>query len=177
MSEPGTEERRGFLKAVTGVFAAIMGALAVIPGLAFLAHPVRRETVTGGDEPLPVGAGDSVKPGKPVRVAVVGDRRDAWLKLSRVKLGTCWLVRAHEGGPVKAYSTVCPHLGCGVDWNEKTGSFECPCYDSAFDTDGRCLGGPSPRGLDELDVVSSADEVKVRYRRFKLGTPNKEPIG
>ena len=53
----------------------------------------------------------------------------------------------------------------------------CPCHDSTFDLQGRCLGGPSPRGLDELDVVATGDEVKLRYRRFKTGVAKKETIG
>jgi Rieske Fe-S protein len=154
-----------------------MGAIAVVPGLGFLAHPLRRDTTSGGDEPRPVAMGGAVKPGRPVRVHVLGDRQDAWVRLRNVKLGSCWLVRPREGSEVKAFSTICPHLGCGIDWNEKKGTFECPCHDSAFDLEGRCLGGPSPRGLDELDVVARGDEIKVRYRRFKIGTPDKEPIG
>jgi menaquinol-cytochrome c reductase iron-sulfur subunit len=177
MPEPKPEARRGFLKVLTGAFGTVMGAIAVVPGLGFLTSPLRRETVTSGDEPLPVGATGNIKPGKPVRVNVIGDRRDAWLRFQRVKLGACWLVRPSEGAPVRAFSTVCPHLGCGIDWNDKTRTFECPCHDSAFDTEGRCLGGPSPRGLDELDVVADAGELKVRYKRFKVGSPNKEPIG
>jgi menaquinol-cytochrome c reductase iron-sulfur subunit len=172
-----SEARRGFLKAITGALGAVMGAVALIPGLGFLAHPLRRPTVTGGDDPLRVASPGEVKPGKPVRVAVIGRRRDAWLRLDRVKLGAAWLVRERDGAPIKAFSTICPHLGCGIDWNDKTRNFDCPCHDSNFDLQGRCLRGPSPRGLDELDVVASGEDVKVRYRRFKTGIAKKEPIG
>ena len=154
-----------------------MAALAVVPGLAFLADPLRRATVTGGDTPLRVASRNGIKPGKPVKVHVVGQRHDAWLRLDRVKLGSCWLVRQQEDGPIRAFSTVCPHLGCGIDWNDKSSKFDCPCHASSFDLDGRCLGGPSPRGLDELQVAVEGDDVKVRYQRFQVGTPIKEPIG
>jgi menaquinol-cytochrome c reductase iron-sulfur subunit len=162
---------------ITGAFGAAMGAIAVIPGLGFLAHPLRRPTTTGGDDPLRVASPDQIRPGKPMRVSVVGQRRDAWLRLDRVKLGAAWLVRQREDGPVKAFSTVCPHLGCGIDWNAKTSQFDCPCHASSFDLDGRCLGGPSPRGLDELEVTVKEEDVLVRYQRFQVGTPKKEPIG
>jgi menaquinol-cytochrome c reductase iron-sulfur subunit len=176
MAGRNTDGRRGFLGVITGALGAAMGAIAIIPGLGFLASPLRRQTVTGGGDPVRVASPDEVRPGKPLRVNVVGQRHDAWLRLDRVKLGACWLVRAQDGAPIRAFSTVCPHLGCGVEWNDKTGRFDCPCHDSSFDSDGRCLGGPSPRGLDELEVIAGED-IKVRYRRFKTGSPKKEPIG
>src|SRR5262245_2194657 len=119
MPEQNPEARRGFLKVVTGAYGALMGDVAIIPGLGFVRSPLRRETVNSGDEPLPVGEASAVKPGKPVRVNVIGDRRDGWVRFRHEKLGAAWLVRAHEGAPVRAFSTVCPHLGCGIDWDEK----------------------------------------------------------
>jgi menaquinol-cytochrome c reductase iron-sulfur subunit len=176
MQQQSSEERRGFLKALTAAISGAIAAVAVIPGLGFLAHPLRQRTVSGADEPLKVATTDELAPGKPVRVNIIGQRRDAWLRQDRVKLGACWLIRPIDG-PVRAYSTVCPHLGCGVDWNDKTKTFDCPCHASSFDTSGRCLGGPSPRGLDELEVVTSGEDIKVRHQRFKLGHREKEPIG
>jgi hypothetical protein len=31
--------------------------------------------------------------------------------------------------------------------------------------------------MDELEVVASGEDIKVRYRRFRVSIPNKEPIG
>jgi Rieske Fe-S protein len=163
MVEKSSEARRAFLTMLTAGLGAVAGALAIIPGLAFLASPLRRATMRGA--------------GKPLRVTAVGQRDDAWLHLDRVTLGSCWLVRSNDVAPVKAFSTVCPHLGCGVDWNEKTGRFDCPCHASSFDTDGRCLGGPSPRGLDELEIHADGRDLLVRYQRFRTGTSTKEPLG
>ena len=171
------DPRRTFLAKLTAAFGALAGAIAVVPGLGFLASPLRRATIRGADNPLRVAADRDVRPGKPVRVTVVGQREDAWLRLDHVTLGSCWLVRSTDDGPVRAFSTVCPHLGCGVDWNDKTGKFDCPCHASSFDTDGRCLGGPSPRGLDELEVQHNGRDVLVRYQRFRTGSAKKEPLG
>ena len=95
----------------------------------------------------------------------------------KVTLGSLWLVRTVEDGPIKAFSTVCPHLGCGVDFDDKTGKFNCPCHASAFDLDGRCLGGPSPRGLDQLETQVEGRDVLVRYQRFRVGSSKREPLG
>ena len=176
MAAESPAERRVFLKVVTTGLGALAAALAVVPGLGFLAGAARRQGADGG-APLRVAGERDVKTGKPLRVTAVGTREDAWLRMDRVTLGSLWLVRAVEDGPIRAFSTVCPHLGCGVDWNDKTGKFDCPCHASSFDLDGRCLGGPSPRGLDELDVHLEGRDVLVRYQRFRTGTGKKEPIG
>ena len=171
------DQRRAFLKVITTGLGALTAALAIIPGLGFLAGPSRRGAASAGAGPLRVAGDRDVKPGKPLRVTAVGPREDAWLRLDHVTLGSCWLVRAVEDGPIKAFSTVCPHLGCGVDFDEKAGKFNCPCHTSAFDLDGRCLGGPSPRGLDELEAHVEGRDVLVRYQRFRVGTAKREPIG
>jgi Rieske Fe-S protein len=168
--------RRGFLKFLTGAIGAIIGAVAVIPGLRFLATPLTKEMVTGGEEPLRVASLDQVEPEIPLRVNVVGQRNDGWLRQDSVKLGACWLTRSATG-QVRAFSTVCPHLGCGIDYNDKNQKFECPCHGSFFDSkDGRCVEGPSPRGMDELDVVTSGKDIKVRYRRFRIAIGKKVPV-
>ena len=177
MADHSPEPRRSFLKLLIGGFSAVIGAMAAIPGLRFLAHPLQKETVTGGEEPLHVAMKDEVVPGKPMRVNVVGQTHDGWLKSDGVKLGACWLVKSAAGDDIKAYSTVCPHLGCGIDWNDSTKRFDCPCHGSVFDLEGRCVEGPSPRGMDELEVVASGEDIKVRYRRFRVSIPNKEPLG
>jgi Rieske Fe-S protein len=171
------DERRAFLKVVTTGIGALAAALAVIPGLGFLAGPQRRAGDGGIGRTSRVAAERDVKPGKPLRVTAIGPREDAWLRFDRVTLGSCWLVRTVEDGPIKAFSTVCPHLGCGVDFDEKTGKFACPCHTSAFDLDGRCLSGPSPRGLDPLAAHVEGRDVLVRYQRFRVGTAKREPIG
>lgn len=171
------DERRAFLKVITTGLGALTAALAIIPGLGFLAGPARRGAGTTGSTPLRVAGEREVKPGRPLRVTAIGPREDAWLRLDKVMLGSCWLVRAVEDGPIKAFSTVCPHLGCGVDFDEKAGKFSCPCHTSAFDLDGRCLSGPSPRGLDELETHVEGRDVLVRYQRFRVGTAKREPTG
>ena len=132
--------------------------------------------MSGAAEPIRVAAPDDIKPGKPHRANVVGPFRDGWVRIDRMNLGAAWLVRGPEGR-VRAFSTVCPHLGCGIDWDDKSEQFQCPCHKSGFGLDGRCLYGPSPRGLDELDVVATDTEIKVRYQRFKVATRTKEPLG
>jgi quinol---cytochrome c reductase iron-sulfur subunit, bacillus type len=174
MSERGGGRRRGFLGALSGALTAVLAGMVTLPGLRFLT--ARRPRAAHDDDAIRVAVPDELKEERPLRVNVYGQRRDAWTRLDHARLGSAWLVRTPEGR-VRAFSTVCPHLGCGVDWNEKTENFQCPCHGSAFGLDGRCLGGPAPRALDELDVQATGGQIRIHYRRFKTGTRTKEPIG
>src|SRR5580700_3243334 len=159
---------------VGGVSAAIGLALA-LPAAAFYSFPTRRRTVFGGDEPIDVGAADSVVAGQPLRVNVRAPiRRDAWTRFTDVPLGACWLVR--DGADVRALSTVCPHAGCAVDWDATRRAFACPCHDSTFATTGERLSGPAPRPLDTLETQLVDGRVRVQFRRFRTATSDKEPI-
>ncbi|MDI7261111.1 MAG: Rieske 2Fe-2S domain-containing protein [Thermodesulfobacteriota bacterium] len=54
-----------------------------------------------------------------------------------------------------AFSAVCPHLACIVNWNEMLKKFECPCHGAKFNPNGEVLEGPPPRPLDlyKLQIV------------------------
>lgn len=161
---------------MTGWLCAVIGGVVGLPGLAFLISPVRRETIRGGRGPLRVAALAEIEPGKPLRCEVRGDLVDAWSRLPDVKLGSCWLVKADAGVAPRAFSTVCPHLGCSVDWDEAKRRFLCPCHQSYFAMDGKVISGPAPRDMDELEVITEAADVKVVYRRFRAGTSRKVEV-
>ncbi|MCJ7704669.1 MAG: Rieske (2Fe-2S) protein [Desulfobacterales bacterium] len=59
-----------------------------------------------------------------------------------------------EGG-FMAFSAICPHLSCVVNWNETLKKFECPCHGAKFSRNGEVLEGPPPRPLDlyKLQIV------------------------
>lgn len=48
-----------------------------------------------------------------------------------------------EQGAVHAYTAVCPHLGCVVQWNHDEKSFDCPCHGSRFTCEGKVINGPA----------------------------------
>jgi glycine/D-amino acid oxidase-like deaminating enzyme/nitrite reductase/ring-hydroxylating ferredoxin subunit len=53
---------------------------------------------------------------------------------------------------LKAFSAVCPHLGCIVQWNSDEKSFDCPCHGSRFATDGSVTNGPAQTDLHKIHV-------------------------
>jgi menaquinol-cytochrome c reductase iron-sulfur subunit len=165
--------RRGALKAMAAVGGAVgCGALA-LPTVRFLVSSAHGGA--GGGNWIKTVPLDALTPNEPKRVALIADRRDAWTLEKNVALGAAWLVR--EGDAVKAWSVVCPHLGCAIDRSASGPGFNCPCHDSSFDAQGQRLTGPSPRGLDALDTRVEGGFVLVDYRRFRQGIPDKVPVG
>jgi menaquinol-cytochrome c reductase iron-sulfur subunit len=170
-----TEDRREFLKiAGLGGLNAGLGLVVAAPAVGCLLYPLGHTTVSGGGEYLPAGKLAGLKEGEPVKVELYSDKRDAWNRVVDVKVGSAWVMR--QGNEIKAYSTVCPHLGCAVDYDGDEKKFKCPCHHSTFAMDGKVEEGPAPRQLDELEVKEESGALAIRYERYKQGVSEKEPI-
>lgn len=37
----------------------------------------------------------------------------------------------------------CPHMGCALKWNDREGTWDCPCHGSRFDENGALINGPA----------------------------------
>lgn len=169
------DSRRDFLKTVgLGGLGVGLGAVVAAPAVAYIGYPLGHTIVSGADGFVKVGKLEQFKPGQPVKVDVFADKRDAWNRIIKVKVGSAWVVR--EGEKLRAFSTVCPHLGCAVDYEGETTKFKCPCHKSVFAPDGKVEGGPAPRPMDELDIEEKDGIVALRYRRFRQGIAAKEII-
>jgi glycine/D-amino acid oxidase-like deaminating enzyme/nitrite reductase/ring-hydroxylating ferredoxin subunit len=59
-----------------------------------------------------------------------------------------------EANHVHAYSAVCPHLGCIIQWNASEHSFDCPCHGSRFTFEGKVVNGPARGDLKKVDLDS-----------------------
>lgn len=46
-------------------------------------------------------------------------------------------------GKYHCVTPICPHLKCGLIFNEQEKTWDCPCHSSRFDLDGRVLKGPT----------------------------------
>src|SRR3954469_22752645 len=164
----GITTRRGLLGMFAAGLSALFGLLLSVPFLAALASPARRNAAASppGGGFIPVIAIWDLPKGQAKRVEITADGVDAWARQERQVLGAVWLIKVSRE-EVKAFSTVCPHLGCSV--NAAPSGFACPCHTSAFSADGQVTGGPSPRSMDPLEVKVEKDTVLVRYARFRQG--------
>jgi Rieske Fe-S protein len=70
------------------------------------------------------------------------------------------LVQAGEG-QIKAFSAVCTHLGCIVEYKSDEQKFRCNCHGSVFDLQGKNIGGPAPAPLKPYRVEIKADNVII----------------
>jgi Rieske Fe-S protein len=169
------EDRRTILKVLTAAIGTGSAAAVAVPAIRMLVAPMDRTTVSGAGTFVAVAPVDAVpKDGTPLNVPVVIEApRDAWTELPPTKVGAVFL--RQQGERVIAYSTICPHLGCGIDYSEAKSSFACPCHDSYFDLDGRVSSGPAPRAMDELETRIVDGRVEVKFEKFKIGSAEKVP--
>ncbi len=70
-------------------------------------------------------------------------------------------ILVNNNGKVKAFSKICTHLGCEVEWHAIKKEFFCPCHKGYFDANGKNIKGPPPRPLDEFKVTVKDDNIFV----------------
>ncbi len=189
VSKESDPARRVFLTQVlAGTIGVVVGLVPVLSGLIFFLDPLIRgqrqsgESVGGVDKDaegyikLPVTRSLLPADGTPQQVTVEDDLVDAWNKFPRVPIGSVWLLRS-ESGEVSAFSTVCPHLGCAVEFRGAKSDFYCPCHLSAFQLNGSKDNPIPPRDMDSLRVKpDTGEEIWVQYKSFRGGIPEKVEI-
>jgi cytochrome b6-f complex iron-sulfur subunit len=60
-----------------------------------------------------------------------------------------------------AFTAVCTHLGCTVEYRPDLQEIWCPCHNGKYDLHGRNISGPPPRPLTEFDVHVQGDDIYV----------------
>src|SRR5947207_14327011 len=64
-------------------------------------------------------------------------------------------------GEFKAFSAVCTHLECIVQYKPETKQIWCACHNGQYNLNGKNIGGPPPRPLEEFKVNTRGDEIVV----------------
>ncbi len=167
-----SSSRRSFLGLLLSAGAAGVGALLSVPLFRFLLHPLL--TATSSSSWKEVGSvEDLASVTSPVKKLVKIEQRDGWRKIvSEKALYVC----KDATGRLCAFSSVCPHLGCSIAWHDEKSNFLCPCHNGQFTPDGKLLGGPPPRGMDQLEIKIEDGLLMVHYQNFRQLVRHKEVI-
>lgn len=64
-------------------------------------------------------------------------------------------------GDLKAFSAVCTHLECIVQYKPDTKQIFCACHNGQYNLEGKNIGGPPPRPLEEYSVNNRGGEIIV----------------
>ncbi len=92
--------------------------------------------------------GDYLKAGDIKEADKLGKEEGAILNKGFGKIA----VYRDSSGFLHAFSAVCPHLGCVVQWNADEKSFDCPCHGSRFTKEGEVVNGPATENLKPLST-------------------------
>lgn len=131
--------RRRFLDGLLGFgFLSSVGAV-VYPVFRFLIPPAVAEPPT---DSITVGRLSDMAPGTG-RVFKFGARPA--------------LVVRTPAGDLRAFSAICTHLDCTVQYRQDLEAIWCACHDGVFDLGGAVVSGPPPRPLDRLAVNLRGD--------------------
>ncbi|HMA81498.1 MAG TPA: Rieske (2Fe-2S) protein [Candidatus Binatia bacterium] len=67
-------------------------------------------------------------------------------------------------GDLKAFTAVCTHLACIVQYRPDLTQIWCACHNGHFDLNGKNVEGPPPKPLDEYTVNVRGDQIVVSKR-------------
>lgn len=127
-------ERRGFLDILLG-FGFVSTALAVLyPLWRYLNPPASGEATT---TTATVGKASEIPPNSGV-VFKFGNK-------------PAILVRTPDG-EFRAFTAVCTHLDCTVQYKSDTSQIWCACHNGIYDLGGNVVSGPPPRPLERFTV-------------------------
>jgi cytochrome b6-f complex iron-sulfur subunit len=73
------------------------------------------------------------------------------------------LVRTSTG-ELKAFTAICTHLNCTVQYRDDLQHIWCACHGGLFDLNGINVAGPPPRPLEQYEVNLSGDDIVVFKR-------------
>jgi cytochrome b6-f complex iron-sulfur subunit len=136
--------RRPALARLLKAGAAAWAAGIVTPAVSYLwpalrEGPGQKTIKAAAQNELPVGASKLVQGGgKPVIVIRLGETE------------------------YRAFSAVCTHLGCLVQWRSAEKDLFCPCHGGRFSLEGKVLAGPPPHPLARYPAVVVNGDVQVK---------------
>lgn len=140
---PARISRRSFLDYLFGTGLAALAGAILYPILHFLVPPKVKEVTAAS-----------------VAVAKSGDLAANAGRIVAYGGKPALVLRTPEG-EVRAFSAVCTHLACTVQYRADLRHIWCACHDGHYDLHGQVVGGPPPRPLEEFKVTIKDDDVII----------------
>ena len=151
-----------------GVAAVLAGATAAIGRAAGGTRHSAQRALTPPSSPTTTSPAGSPSPssGSPATGTVVGAASE--VPVGQAKQFTdpasgqpAWLVHP-AGSTFVAFSAVCTHAGCPVQYDQSNVQFVCPCHGGVYDArTGQVLQGPPPSPLPSIPVRVDAGQLRV----------------
>ena len=127
-------DRRTFLDALLAVGFVSTAVAIVYPVWRFLVPPVSGEPATAS---VVAARAAALKPNS-AAIFKFGNKPGIVLRTAE--------------GDVRAFSAVCTHLDCTVQFKSDTSQLWCACHNGTYDLAGNVVSGPPPRGLERFVV-------------------------
>ena len=70
------------------------------------------------------------------------------------------LVRT-SGGDLRAFTAICTHLACIVQYRGDLGHIWCACHNGHFDLNGKNIAGPPPKPLEQYSVNARGEQLVI----------------
>jgi cytochrome b6-f complex iron-sulfur subunit len=135
--------RRRFLDAILGTgFVSTVVAMAY-PVWRYLIPPVSGEPAT---QSVVAAQSSAIKPNSGI-VFKFGSKPGLLIR--------------NPDGELAAFSAVCTHLECTVQYKPDTSQLWCACHNGLYDLSGSVISGPPPRPLERLTVNQRGDDIVV----------------
>ncbi len=143
----GTFDRRHFLDALLTIGFVSTAAAIAYPVSRFLVPPEAGEAATNS---VVAAKAAALKPNSGI-IFPFGSK-------------PAIVVRSADGD-LHAFSAVCTHLECTVQFKTDTSQIWCACHNGLYDLAGNVVSGPPPRGLDRFTVnirgEAGAEEIVI----------------
>lgn len=107
---------------------------------------------------IPPAVGESTN--RSVVAAKINDLKNNTGKIFKFGSKPALLVRT-TAGEFKAYTAVCTHLNCTVQYREDLHQIWCACHNGFYDLEGRNVSGPPPRPLENFEVHVQGEDIVV----------------
>lgn len=133
--------RKEFLNYIISVSGAALAGSVLFPMLKYITPP------EGGDIDV-----------SKVIAAKAGELAKNSAKIFRFGNKPAILVNTPQG-MLKAFSAVCTHLNCTVQYSQEASHILCACHNGKFDLNGKVISGPPPRPLEEYMVSVVGEDI------------------